>query len=193
MEGHLDHHHHHGPFVKTLICKILGGLLKLSGFVVSGSNLKHTIYAFIIKVCTIFVIVLRKWRLKVNKKRPGLAHIFSPKRAIKFVKTLICKILADHFLSMNRFTKTLLSCLCFIYRLCPFLRCPFNRLEGLRRAIGIRDQHYKNTLLTQQILSKILIQFGCRHYLMMCLYRPLFLYVFSTLWVYNICSLKMWQ
>ena len=39
-----------------------------------GSKPKHTIYAFIVKFCVIFVIVLRKW-VKLNQKRQSLEHI----------------------------------------------------------------------------------------------------------------------
>ena len=57
-----------------------GGLPKLSGFVcayhsaVPGLNHKHTIYAYLVKICAIFVIALRKGRNK-QKKRSGLPII----------------------------------------------------------------------------------------------------------------------
>ena len=44
--------------------------------VFTGSNpTMHTVYAFIVKFCTVFVIVMRKGT-KTNKKKPGLAHMF---------------------------------------------------------------------------------------------------------------------
>ena len=46
----------------------------------AGSSPKHTIYAFII--CSICAICHVK-RTKINKKRPGLAHLKKKKKEIK--------------------------------------------------------------------------------------------------------------
>ena len=59
-------------FYKT---PLLSGVVCAYHFAVLGSSPKHTIYAFIIySICAIGICHVKS--TKINKKRPGLAHLF---------------------------------------------------------------------------------------------------------------------